>query len=89
MLKLSIIIPIYNVAPYLQKCVFSLVHQDFNNYEVILVDDGSTDDSGKICDELSETISDERLAIRVIHQKNGGLSAARNSGIEAARGMRD
>lgn len=86
MIKLSIIVPVYNVEQYLRKCVFSLVRQDFKNYEVVLVDDGSTDDSGKICDELSETISDERIAIRVIHQKNGGLSAARNTGIEVARG---
>ena len=84
--KLSFIVPVYNVVPYLRKCVFSLVHQDFKNYEVILVDDGSIDDSGKICDELSETISDERLAIRVIHQKNEGLGVARNAGLKEAKG---
>lgn len=84
--QLSIIVPVYNVEKYLRKCVESLIHQDFTGYEVILVDDGSTDESGKICEELSETISDERLEIRVIHHKNGGLSVARNSGIEVARG---
>ena len=86
MIKLSFIVPVYNVAPYLRKCVFSLVHQDFSDYEIILIDDGSTDESGKICDELSESISDERLVIRVLHQPNGGLSAARNAGLKAAKG---
>ena len=86
MLKLSFIVPVYNVAPYLRKCVYSLVHQDFSDYEIILIDDGSTDESRKICDELSESISDERLVIRVLHQKNGGLSAARNAGLKAAKG---
>ena len=86
MTKLSIIVPVYNVAPYLRKCVDSLLTQDFEDYEVILVDDGSTDGSGKICDELSETINDERLAIRVIHQENAGLSAARNAGLKVAKG---
>lgn len=84
--KLSFIVPVYNVEQYLRKCVFSLVHQDFKNYEVILVDDGSADGSSEICDELSETISDERFAIRVIHQENGGLSAARNAGLKVAKG---
>ena len=86
MLKLSFIVPVYNVAPYLRKCVDSLVHQDFNDYEIILIDDGSTDESGKICDELRESIRDERLVVRVLHQENGGLSAARNAGIKAAKG---
>lgn len=64
----------------------SLVHQDYSDYEIVLIDDGSTDESGKICDELSESISDERFVIRVIHQPNGGLSAARNAGLKAAKG---
>ena len=85
-MKLSYIIPVYNVAPYLRKCVYSLVHQDFSDYEIVLIDDGSTDESGKICDELSESICDERSVIRVLHQKNGGLSAARNAGLKAAKG---
>lgn len=86
MIKLSFIVPVYNVAPYLHKCVDSLIHQDFSDYEIVLIDDGSTDESGKICDELSESISDERLVIRVLHQKNAGLSTARNTGIKAAKG---
>jgi len=85
-LKLSFIIPVYNVAPYLKKCVNSLIHQDFRDYEIILIDDGSTDGSGKICDELSATISEDRLAIIVIHQANAGLSAARNAGLKVAKG---
>lgn len=86
MVKFSFIVPVYNVAPYLRKCVESLIHQDFSDYEIVLIDDGSTDESGKICDELSESISDERLVIRVLHLKNAGLSAARNAGIKAAQG---
>jgi len=84
MIKLSIIVPVYNVAPYLRMCVASLLDQDLakNEYEIILVDDGSTDKCPKICDEYERLFDN----IRVIHQKNGGLSAARNSGIEIALG---
>ncbi len=81
MIKLSFIVPVYNVAPYLRKCVDSLLAQDYDNYEIILVDDGSTDNSPQICDELAK-----RPLIRVIHQENGGLSTARNTGITAAMG---
>lgn len=87
MIKLSIIVPVYNVAPYLRKCVDSLLAQDYDNYEIILVDDGSTDDSWQIIQEYVSRfrgLEDER--IRGIHHENGGLSAARNTGIEAARG---
>ena len=87
MIKLSCIVPIYNVAPYLRKCVDSLLAQDYDNYEIILVDDGSTDDSWSIIQEYISRfrgLEDER--IRGIHQENGGLSAARNTGIAAARG---
>lgn len=87
MIKLSFIVPIYNVAPYLRKCVDSLLAQDYDNYEIILVDDGSTDDSWSIIQEYISRfrgLEDER--IRGIHQENGGLSAARNTGIAAARG---
>ena len=80
--KLSFIVPVYNVAPYLQKCVDSLLAQDYDDYEIILVDDGSTDNSPQICDEYAEKGS----PIRVIHQANAGLSAARNAGIKAAEG---
>lgn len=98
MIKLSIIVPIYNVAPYLRKCVDSLLAQDYDNYEIILVDDGSTDDSPQICDEYAASPlsakgtspfseADHSIApIRVVHRENGGLSAARNSGIEVAKG---
>lgn len=89
-MKLSIIVPIYNVASYLRKCVDSLLAQDITDYEIILVDDGSTDDSGAIADELVHAFSlsplASRLQLRVIHQSNAGLSAARNTGIAAAIG---
>ncbi len=79
---LSVIIPVYNVEEYLVKCVESILGQTYRNLEVILVDDGSKDGSGRICDELAA--KDPR--VRVIHQENGGLSKARNAGIEAANG---
>lgn len=82
MYKLSIIVPVYNVEQYLRKCVESLLNQDVCNYEIILVDDGSTDNCPQICDEYALSHKN----IRVIHRKNGGLSAARNSGIETAKG---
>lgn len=80
--KLSIILPIYNVCNYLNRCVQSILQQKFDNYELILVDDGSTDGSGDLCDKLAGT--DKR--IQVIHKKNGGLSSARNMGLEVATG---
>lgn len=95
-MKLSIIVPIYNVAPYLRKCVDSLLAQDISDYEIILVDDGSTDESGAIADEIvREVMGDEsncqspianRPTLIVIHQENAGLSAARNTGIAKAKG---
>lgn len=81
-MKLSIIVPIYNVAPYLRKCVDSLLAQDISDYEIILVDDGSPDECPQICDQYAERYSN----IKVIHQANAGLSAARNSGIKVATG---
>lgn len=81
-MKLSIIVPIYNVAPYLRKCVDSLLVQDITDYEIILVDDGSPDECPQICDEYAEKYDN----IRVVHQENAGLSAARNSGINVATG---
>ncbi len=91
MIKLSFIVPIYNVASYLRKCVDSLLAQNYDNYEIILVDDGSTDESGAICDEYATkhqtpNIKHHTCPIRVIHQPNAGLSAARNSGIKTANG---
>ena len=89
-MKLSIIVPIYNVAPYLRKCVDSLLAQDISDYEIILVDDGSTDDSGAIADELTAypqpLPKGKGVAMRVIHQENAGPSAARNTGIAVAQG---
>lgn len=82
MIKLSFIVPVYNVEPYLRKCVDSLLAQDYSDYEIILVDDGSPDGCPKICDEYAATNEN----IRVVHRPNGGLSAARNSGIEVAKG---
>lgn len=79
---ISIVVPVYNVADYLNECVDSLLAQKYKDVEIILVDDGSTDNSGKICDEYSK----KNRIIRVIHQKNGGLSAARNKGLSVAKG---
>ncbi len=80
--KLSIIVPVHNVEKYLDSCVESIVNQSYEELEILLVDDGSTDSSGSMCDEWAA--KDKR--IRVIHQANAGLSAARNTGVEAAKG---
>ena len=80
--KISIIVPVYNVEKYLEECVESILNQTFQNFELILIDDGSTDTSGKKCDRLAT----EHSKIKVIHKKNGGLSSARNCGIEIAIG---
>jgi len=79
---ISIIVPVYNVERYLSNCVESVINQTYSNTEIILVDDGSTDNSGQICDSYLD--KDDRVI--VIHKKNGGLSDARNRGIKAARG---
>ena len=85
--KLSIIVPVYNVEQYLRKCVDSLLNQDYEDYEIILVDDGSTDSCPAICDEYALThYTLNGTQIKVIHQPNAGLSAARNSGIRIAKG---
>ena len=78
----SIIIPVYNVKYYLIDCVQSVLKQQFDYYEIILVDDGSTDISGQICDQLA----DKHDEINAVHQKNAGLSAARNTGIKYSQG---
>lgn len=80
--KFSVIIPVYNVEPYIRRCVDSVLAQSFRDFEIVLVDDGSPDNCGKICDEYAAR--DER--IKCIHQPNGGLSAARNTGLRASRG---
>jgi len=78
----SVIIPVYNIRDYLHKCLKSVLSQNFKDYELILVDDGSTDGSSSICDEYAQ--NDSR--IRVIHKENGGVVSARNIGIKEARG---
>ncbi len=77
MAKISVIVPVYNVEKYLSRCVDSVLNQTYTDFELLLVDDGSPDNCGKICDEYSK--KDSRVF--VIHQKNGGLSVARNTGI--------
>ena len=79
---ISVIVPVYNVADYLDQCLQSIVDQTYRQLEILVVDDGSTDDSGTLCDRWAER--DER--IRVIHQPNGGLSAARNTAIDIMQG---
>lgn len=78
----SVIVPVYNVEKYLAQCLDSILSQSFKDYELIVVDDGSKDNSGKICDEYAE--KDSR--VKVIHKVNGGLSDARNAGTKAAQG---
>ena len=78
----SIIVPVYNVSMYVEKCLQALVGQSLNNMEIILVDDGSTDTSGQICDQYAEKYQN----IKVIHCENNGLGMARNRGLEIASG---
>ncbi len=79
---ISVIVPVYNIAQYLPECVDSILGQTYPNTEIILVDDGSTDESGSICDEYAERFPN----VVAVHQKNRGLSGARNGGIEVATG---
>lgn len=81
-MQFSIIVPVYNVENYIRECLNSILNQSFTDYELILIDDGSTDLSGIICDEYAATDS----RIRVFHKTNGGLSSARNVGISEAKG---
>lgn len=80
--RISVIIPVYNVEHYLNRCIESVISQSFSDFELILVDDGTPDNSGKMCDSWAE--KDER--IKVIHKSNAGLSSARNAGLEIAVG---
>lgn len=79
---ISVIVPVYNVEKYLKRCIDSIIHQSYADFEVILIDDGSSDNSGLICDEYAKVYSN----ITVIHKENNGVSAARNTGLEAAKG---
>ena len=79
---ISIIVPIYNVGKYLPKCIESILNQTFKNFELILVNDGSTDNSGVVCDDYAK--KDTR--IKIIHKSNGGVSSARNAGLYVAKG---
>ena len=80
--KISIIVPVYNAEKYLHRCIESILAQTFKDFELLLIDDGSKDSSGYICDEYAE--KDER--VRVLHKVNGGVSSARNLGLNNARG---
>lgn len=79
---ISVIVPVYNVEPYLHKCIDSILAQTYTNLEVLLVDDGSSDNSGRICDDYA--LQDKR--IRVIHNEHGGVSSARNAGLNGVTG---
>lgn len=78
----SVIVPVYNVEKYLEECIESVLAQSFTDYELLLIDDGSTDSSGDLCDQIAQR--DTR--IRVFHKSNGGLSSARNKGMDEAEG---
>lgn len=80
---ISIIVPVYNVEKYLVKCLESIINQTYKYLEIILIDDGSTDGSGRICDEYAK--KDNR--IKVSHKGNGGLSSARNVGLDMSAGQ--
>lgn len=79
---ISIILPVYNTEKYLERCINSIVNQSYNDLEIIIIDDGSTDGSARICDEWRE--KDSR--IKVIHKQNEGVSVARNTGLEISKG---
>ena len=78
--KISVVVPVYNVGRYVEKTIQSLLQQDYAAFEILLIDDGSTDDSGRICDRYAA--KDAR--VKVTHQKNQGVSIARNVGIQKA-----
>ena len=82
MLRISVIVPVYNVKPYLEPCILSILNQQYDDFECILINDGSTDGSEELCNELQ--LLDSR--IQIIHQSNQGVSAARNRGLDTATG---
>ena len=81
--KYSLIVPVYNVQKYIEKCISSILDQDYANYEIIIVDDGSTDKSAEIIDRIANLNRDKIVSI---HQENKGLGGARNTGLEKATG---
>ena len=83
MLKISVVIPIYNCETYLERCLKSVLSQSYDDYEVILVDDGSVDGSGLICDQYGQYHEN----VKVIHQENHGVSVARNQGVKSSTGQ--
>ena len=80
--KISVIVPVYNVEQYLRRCIDSILAQTFTDFEVLLIDDGSKDRSGEICDEYAK----KDIRVKVFHKKNGGVSSARNVGLDNAKG---
>ena len=80
---ISVVVPVYNLSEFLPHCFESLLMQTLDNYEIILVDDGSTDTSGTLCDQYE---AEHKKFVRCIHKSNGGLSSARNTGIDVAKG---
>ena len=80
--KISVIIPVYTAEKSLCRCIDSILTQTYQDFELLLIDDGSTDSSGAICDEYAE----QDARIRVFHKENGGVSSARNVGLDNARG---
>ena len=82
-MKFSVLIPVYNVEGYLEKCLDSIINQNFDDYEIIIVDDGSTDQSGVLCDTYRKRYPNK---ITVIHKKNEGLMLARRDAIRMAKG---
>ena len=79
-MDISVIVPVYNVKSYLSACLDSILNQDFDSYEIVVVDDGSTDGSGELAEQYASRHTDK---IRVLHQENQGLGGARNTGIKA------
>lgn len=80
-MKISIIVPVYNVEKYIDRCITSILHQNYDDYELLIIDDGSTDSSGFLCDKYTKFSQ-----VKIFHKKNGGLSDARNYGINKAKG---